>query len=98
MIGFNAEQLIKVVEEQLEEDAVYTEDREITIDDEDDLHDYLLGVRIGNFNLEEYDYFYYNAISLIPQIIDEISNFVDDLYDDVIGEQWRVYYSMIAIH
>jgi hypothetical protein len=90
-------QLIKLVTEALDYDLCDYDG--VRIEDEDDLHDYIINLKIGGIFIEEYDYLYWQAVALLPHIIDEILNYIDGYvdYNGVIEEQWRVYYSQIAL-
>jgi hypothetical protein len=91
------QQLITLVTNNLEEDLCDYDG--VRIDDVDDLHDYILGIYVGDSTIEECDYLYWQSVALLPHIIDEVLNYIDGYvdYNGVIEEQWRVYYSQIAL-
>ena len=91
------EQLLKLVTDEIENE--WSNGDEVNITTEDDLHDFCLFIDIGEDTIEEHDYIYHQMCGLLPQIIDEVVEFIDDAidYHAVIEEQWRTYYSLIAI-
>ena len=93
----NEEQLVTLIIEKIETEWDFGE--RVAITDEEDLHDFVLGIKIGGILIEDYDYIYYQIVGLLPQIFDEVIDFIENETDyyEIIDEQWRVYYSLIAI-
>ena len=93
-LNLNSDQLFKLVTDEIDSDAFCYDG--VRIEDEDELHDYILTIRVGGIYIEDYDYLYYNAVALIPQIIDDVIDYIEDMSYDVRAEDMRTYYSLIA--
>ena len=97
MINLTEQQLTALITEELDYDLNDYEG--VRIEDEDDLHDYILNIKIGGINIEEYDYIYWQIVALLPHIIEDILDYIADAmdYNGLIEEQCRTYYSLIAL-
>ena len=76
MMKITPQQLLKIITDEIEDDMG---DGYIPqIEDEEDLHDYLVYIKVGGIQIEDFDDLYFQSVALISQIFDDVLKYIDD--------------------